>query len=389
MIKTQRKSNGEGSIYFDEKLQTWRAEIQWVDPAGKTYRKSFKSKKQTVVKSKLAEFKKQLLLNNGNFNPNEVTFREFATNWVENILKPSVKISSYARKVSTLENQVFEHLGDIPINKITYYDVQSMVNRLAGQGLSYSTIKKAFEAVSGCVKYYRIQTRIPFNPCEGVSLPQNLKPDDSDFKFFEKADRDKIVAESTRMYANGKPVYRLGWAFVLLMYSGMRIGELCALTWKDIDFAERTIRIDKTALTVNLKGHSPLIVQDSTKTKSGYRIIPMTQKAYDALMELRRVTGEETYIITSANHKQIRPDRMNKTFHDILTAIGIMDGKKSFGVHALRHTFASMLFLNGCEVKVVSEILGHKDTKVTENIYIHLIQRQKVKAMQDIDKYSI
>ena len=57
------------------------------------------------------------------------------------------------------------------------------------------------------------------------------------------------------------------------------------------------------------------------------------------------------------------------------------------GVHTLRHTFASMLFQNGCDIKVVSEILGHSDTKITENIYIHVIQQQKVKAIQGIDKF--
>jgi site-specific recombinase XerD len=61
---------------------------------------------------------------------------------------------------------------------------------------------------------------------------------------------------------------------------------------------------------------------------------------------------------------------------------------KRAGLHSLRHTFATMLFSNGCEVKVVSELLGHSNTKITENIYIHVIQQQKVKAIKSIDKFS-
>ena len=106
MKKTSKRSNGEGTIYFDEKQKTWRAEIQWVDSAGITHRKSWKDKKQTAIREKMKEFKKQLLLNNGNFNPNEVTFKEFAEYWVHNIFKSTVKATSYARKVDTLNNQV-------------------------------------------------------------------------------------------------------------------------------------------------------------------------------------------------------------------------------------------------------------------------------------------
>ncbi len=88
----------------------------------------------------------------------------------------------------------------------------------------------------------------------------------------------------------------------------------------------------------------------------------------------------------------ILPSNINRMFHSVLIGAGIAKDKKDkehlCGVHVLRHTFASMLFENGCDVKVVSEILGHSDTKITENIYIHLLQKQKVKAIQDIDKYS-
>lgn len=83
------------------------------------------------------------------------------------------------------------------------------------------------------------------------------------------------------------------------------------------------------------------------------------------------------------------PRNINRMFHSILIKSGIAKTYDDFcGVHTLRHTFASMLFQNGCDVKIVSEILGHSNTKITENIYIHILQQQKIKAIQDIDKYS-
>jgi integrase len=264
-----------------------------------------------------------------------------------------------------------------------------MVNDISESGLSYSTVKKAYEAVSGCMRYYRIKTSTSYNPCKGITLPELKRKEASDIKFFTPEERKRIVNEATRKYDNDVAVYRLGWAYVLLLYSGMRVGELCALTWDDVDLVNKTIKIHKNAVEFSERdeegiAHSVLKTQNSTKTRSGMRILPMTEKARAALSELRKVTGGYEYIITSSNGKRIRPSRLGQTFSLVLAAIGM----ERVGLHTLRHTFATMLFSNGCEVKVVSELLGHSNTKITENIYIHLIQQQKVKAISSIDKYS-
>ena len=389
MKTAKKKANGEGTIYFIEKEKKWRAEITWFDNGGNRKRKCWTSAKQSEVKAKLAEFKKQLLICGTELVIERRTFRQFADEWVNIILKPKVKPLSYQRKITTLEHQVYPHIGGVQIDKLTHSQIQKMVNDLSDSGLSYSTVKKAYEAVSGCMRYYRIHTRTAFNPCEGITLPEQKRKETSDIQFFTAEERKQILNEATRKYESGKDVYRLGWAFVLLLYSGMRIGELCALTWDDVDFSTRTIRINKNAVELrerDEKGNysSTLITQNSTKTRSGMRTIPMTQKAFDALSELQKITGEYEYIITSSNGERIRPTRLDRTFYQILAAVNL----KKVGVHTLRHTFATMLFNNGCEVKVVSDLLGHSNTKITENIYIHLIQQQKVKAIQSIDRYS-
>ena len=393
MSRAAKRSNGEGSIYFDEKQKTWRAEIRWVDTAGEQHRKSWREKKKTAVKAKLDEFKKQLLLANGNFNPNDVAFKEFAEYWVHNILKPTVKPTSYARKVDTLKNQVYPYLESVRVNQITHSDIQFMVNDLSKKGFSYSTVKKAYEAVGGCLRYYRIKNRVAFNPCEGIVMPQSIKKLESDIKYFAEEERKKICDRAMQTYPTGTPIYRLGSAFVLLMYTGMRAGELCALRWDDIDFNDRTINVSKTAVEMTVTepdgtSHRPLVIQENTKTFNGIRIIPMSQKAYEALMEMKKVTGNEEYVMTSSNHNHIRPSRIDTTFNQLLNAAGLKKEDESYGVHTLRHTFASMLFDKGCEVKIVSELLGHANTKITENIYIHIIKKHKVKAMQLLDSFT-
>lgn len=88
---------------------------------------------------------------------------------MNSVLKNKLKPSSYNRKQVTLENQVHPFLGTIPINKITHSDIQDMINELVERGLSYSTIKKAYEAVNACCREYRIRTGEYFNPCEGIA----------------------------------------------------------------------------------------------------------------------------------------------------------------------------------------------------------------------------
>lgn len=389
-----RKSNGSGSIYFDEKKGKWYAEIQWCDKNGEKHRKKFSSSKKTIVKNKLEEFKRQLTISRGNLSSDDIIFQEFANYWLTEILKNKLKPTSFTRKEVTLENQVYPFLGGIPINQITHFDIQNMVNKLNKKGLSYSTVKKAYEAVNGCLKEYRIKTSTSFNPCEGITLPVNNQQDISNITFFNDKQRKLIIEEAKRKYKTGKPVYRLGYAIIILMYTGMRIGELLALTWDDLDFTEKTIVINKNAVIVKLEddkdSHYKLINQESTKTKRGNRIIPMSEIAMDAFKKIYEINGDNKYIMSTETGKQVTPRNINRMFHSILKQTGIAEDERDLcGVHTLRHTFASMLFQNGCDIKIVSEILGHSDTKITENIYIHIIQQQKIKAIENIDKYSI
>ena len=121
----------------------------------------------------------------------------------------------------------------------------------------------------------------------------------------------------------------------MAQYSGMRAGEVCALTWRNVDFAGKTISINKTAIEEREKdssghAHSALKTQNNTKTKSGTRIIPMTQKAYDALCELQKITGTCEHITTSSNGVRIRPSRLDTTFHKILDAIHLQTYQNVF-----------------------------------------------------------
>ena len=213
-MAVKKRANGEGTVYFVEKEQLWLAEISWIDDSGVKQRKRWRAKKQSEARAKLAEFRKQILLNGVPPKTESRTFCEFADEWVNTFLKPKVKPLTYQRKVSTLEHQVYPEIGSIQISKLSHARIQKMVNDLTESGLSYSTVKKAYEAVAGCLRYYRVITSTAFNPCECVTVPKMKQKQVSEIKYFTKEERIKIVEEATRTYWDGKSVYRLGWMFV-------------------------------------------------------------------------------------------------------------------------------------------------------------------------------
>jgi len=265
----QRRDKGDGSVY-QRKDGLWVAQIT---PAPGAKDKYFYGKTETEVKRKLREFKKEIARNDF-FEIQKITVGEYMDNWLRTVKVNNLKPKSYDRQEVTLKNQVYRYIGDIQMGTLTVGDVQGMINGLVSEGLSYSTIKKAYNAVNGCFKLALIKGDVVKNPCLGVSLPKNLERQKSDIRFFSDDEIDLICRESVAGYGNGKQIYRLGYAVIVLMYTGMRIGELLGLRWADVDFDKRLITVkgsfvavrnrDKDAAVKNV-----LLYQNSVKTKAG------------------------------------------------------------------------------------------------------------------------
>ena len=178
------------SIYFEERRKIWRCDLRY-KIGGKTYRKGLSSKDHKELIKKIADFKIQLYMNEQSLLTDDIPFKNYAEGWMENNQKMKLKPLSYATKSASLKNQVYPFIGDIPMRCLKYTDIQAMVNGLYSKGYSYSIIKKAYNAVTGCVRYFRVTQHISFNPCEGVVLPENSKPDISDYRYFNKEQRAK------------------------------------------------------------------------------------------------------------------------------------------------------------------------------------------------------
>ena len=379
----KRRDKGEGSVY-QRKDGTWAA--QYI-PDGSTKPKYLYGKTENEVKKKLREFKKEVA-KNGYTEIQKITVKEYMDKWLYTVKKNKLKPTSFDRDEFTLNNQVYPYIGDMQIGALTHDDIQRLLNTLVDNGFAYSTIKKAHDVINACFKLGIIKEEIAKNPCVGVSLPINKKVEKSNIKFFNERQVEQICAMSTAKYNNGKLIYRLGHAIVVLVYTGLRIGELLALTWDDIDYDERIIRVNKSTVRIRNRDENItttkyiLLEQESLKTDSGARIVDLNNKAIAALQAIQEFNGKHKYVMSCENGEII----LQRNVHRMLEKILLKCELQPCGVHTLRHTYASMLFRRGVDVKIVSAQLGHADVSITYNTYVHLIKEQKRQAVRLLDE---
>ena len=169
---------------------------------------------------------------------------------------------------------------------------------------------------------------------------------------------------------------------ILSMYAkGMTTGDMEAhIQEKQSLNVERTLEYVKNR---NLVPGGPryCFVEGSTKTTSGDRTIPLNQTALQALRELQKINGQFSLAFANATGKPINPRNLNRAHDCILERAGI----PHIGIHTLRHTFASQLFANKVDIKIVSRLLGHADVGITYNTYIHLLKEDLPSATNTLD----
>lgn len=168
-------------------------------------------------------------------------------------------------------------------------------------------------------------------------------------------------------------------AVLLCLHTGLRLGELCALRWTDIDFHDKTLTVNQTVQRIALPGHKTktILSESNPKSESSKRTIPLTEELLEILSQLK---GEQSYVF--GGKKPLEPRTMQYRFKKFLEKAGI--DNRTF--HALRHTFATNCVENGMDVKALSEILGHSDVKITLNRYVHPTmdsKRKQIGALSD------
>lgn len=383
----KRRDYGSGSI-SKMKNGTWTARmVIGVNEKGKPRIKALYGKTEREVKKKLKDFQKEFY-KNSQAVVQRSTVESYMKTWLyenkQNLLKPK----SFDRLEQTVLYQVIPQVGHIQLASFQSNDVQAMLNTLKKNGLSYSSIKKAYDAVNECFRTGVIQKTVLFNPALGVAVPAKKSFGSPEIRFYNDEEVEKLCNAAKSTYSNGKRVYRLGDAIIVALNTGLRLAELIALKWTEVDFERRKIIVNSTRVIVKNRSEDAgtkyiVIEQDSAKSATSIREVDINDACLESLLRLNGITGTFEYVLSTGNGNPILPRYLDRMFRKIAISAGLPE-EKIYGLHSLRHTFASRLFAAGEDVKTVSELLGHSDITITYNTYIHLINEQKRKAIHVI-----
>ena len=305
-------------------------------------------------------------------------FIDVAKAWLD-VKKLSVKKSTYARYKASLELHILPSLNKYPAKKITSVNINKFANeklengRLDKKGgLSASTVHGMLSIIKSILDYALDTKKISSPVC--VKYPKCRSQKTRVLSMEEQALLESYWTHDINIYKLGK---------LLCLYTGIRIGELCALRWEDISFERGTITISKTMQRVkdSSDGSKTKIEIGTPKSQSSVRIIPLPK--FLACLIKEHVKEKQGFFLATKQGGYTEPRTMQYHFARAIRLLNIPDAN----FHALRHTFATRCIEAGVDSKSLSEILGHSNVNITLNRYVHSSFEQKYKCIRRLEEY--
>lgn len=299
-------------------------------------------------------------------------FQEIIRLWRED-KKQYVKTSTISAYTLLIENHILPAFGKI--DRINEADVQEFVFEKLNSGLSQKSIKDIlivlkmilkFGVKNGYFEYTQIDIKFP------------TQREKQEIEVLSRSNHRKVIS-----YIQENFTFRNLGIYICLC-AGMRIGEICALKWEDIDTENGIISVKKTIQRVYMiegeERYTELIL-DSPKTKNSIRDIPMTRDLLKLLKPLKRIMNNNYFVLTNES-KPTEPRTYRNYYKQFMQEIGVPILK----FHGLRHSFATRCIESKCDYKTVSVILGHSNISTTLNLYVHPNMEQKKKCIEQMVK---
>ena len=293
------------------------------------------------------------------------TISESILDWMEKYKRNSVKPATFDRLETSYKAMLHYGIAQVRLYDLRAEDIQTYINQLVRDGYALSTIKKQYVLLTAFLKFAYAQGIID-NP---VYLAVNMPVEDAVKKPAKKIETYNLMEQGKLNRVLNTLDDRLYGAAILMLETGMRVGEVLALTWDDVNWDRRAISVGKTLVRLPNEQNN-LFVQSSPKSKSSKRTIPLNNKAIDVLSRLAQETKGSEFIFYD-DRSPSRPctyDRLRFRLQAACEAAGV----PYKGNHVFRHTFATNCYNRGCDVKILSKLLGHANVGITYNIYIRL-----------------
>lgn len=298
-----------------------------------------------------------------------MTLKECLLSYIQ-AKKVYLKESTFVRYSNLIQNHLDEENGNIQITDLKNKTIQEYCDSLLKNNVSITVIHEIVLLIKLSLKRdAKINSYQPLFIDLDLPVFTQKKKVVILSRVDQKAILNYILTNDNQKYCG----------IVLSLMTGLRIGELCALKWSDIDLKKRIIIVNKTLQRICEKGKASKITITSPKTSNSLREIPISNSLYDFLIKLKP-TKRDVYFLTSTS-TPTEPRNYRKIYQTLLKKLKI--NKTSF--HALRHTFATRLIENKVDIKTVSELLGHASVNITISIYVHSEFNTKRKAVKTLD----
>lgn len=295
----------------------------------------------------------------------EITVKEITLEYIT-ALKPQIKESTLANYRMKAEKHIITVFGEEKCRDMTANKVTEFINNKIRHGLSARYVADIVVLLKGIFRYASRVHNIR-NPLDGIKAPKCNK---ADVTVLSKGEQARLLQYAT----SNSDLRSLG--VVTAMYTGIRIGELCALKWGDIDFDSKVIHVHRTLQRIQTSDGSKKtkIVITEPKSASSVRDIPIPECLMSLLLQYRK---ENDMYVLSGSCKPVECRTVQYNFVKLLKNANL----PSVHFHSLRHAFATNAIALGFDIKTLSEILGHSRVEITLNRYVHSSLERKRKCM--------
>lgn len=281
--------------------------------------------------------------------------------WLDTVKKLKVKPATFDRLVTSADALEDFTIAHKLIGTITAEDCEDYVEEITKKGYALTTIKKQMLIVTAPLRYAYAHKQIAYNPSVDLKPPSKANVQKAKKKViaYDKEEQKKLRAV---LETHKREAYA---AIDLMIETGLRPGEALALDWDDIHLERKRLQVHKTV--VNLANKKRSYVQDSPKSETSDRPVPLSPRAIEIIQYLKAHSTTD-YLFVNAGGGRLSYESLRYQCMLACKEAGVL----YHGLHVFRHTFATNQFYKGTNVKILSKILGHSETSVTYNIYIHL-----------------
>lgn len=379
----RKRGNGDGTIYKMESKGLWAAQLTiGVDANGKPKRKTIYGKRQADVRAKLDALKNELATGSV-IEPDKITVAQYILSLVEtDRALNQIGDNTYLRKLASCKRIAASSIGDRPLQSVRPPQVTQYLIEITS--CSNSVIAKDYALLARCFRTALDNDLIRKDPMRGMKKPKSSKA--------TRKVRALTVEEQTsfvQVMNDQERGCRYWEQMMLMLCTGMRMGEINALDVHDVNLTFRTVNVRRT-VTKDQTDHA--VIGTKTKTYAGQRLLSLTDAPYRILseyIEQWQPNRLDLLFYDFKGHKVLTTSQVNLQFQRILKKYNVLDPAVPGVVtlHSLRHTYATRCIESGMPVKVLQKRLGHANIETTLNTYCDVFADYEQKYTEAADAY--